>query len=101
MRLKTQNEKSYFHTTCAIQEGSQPMFFAWHKNSVPIKPISNVNYKIETSDMFSTLTIKSIARSDAGNYTCSVSNAFGTASQSVVLAVKGKVKSTVFCVILF
>ncbi|CAG2165379.1 unnamed protein product [Oppiella nova] len=49
---------------------------------------SNPNYKVETSDELSILSIASVFRSDSANYSCFVSNTYGTDSQTVVLNVK-------------
>ena len=84
-----QNVNSYFQILCSVKEGSHPFFFNWNRNGQILKSGPDVSFKIETSDMFSTLSIKSIVRLDAGNYTCKVTNSIGSSSQSVVLTVKG------------
>ena len=74
---------------CTIEEGSQPIFFEWFKNSVPMKPIPEVNYKIDNFESFSTLIIKNIERSDSANYSCFAKNSFGSDSHNVVLNING------------
>ena len=59
------------------------------KMNNPLKSGPDVVYKIENSEIFSTLTIKKITRKDSGNYTCSVKNIAGSDSQNVMLTVKG------------
>jgi len=87
---RNQTEGSYFQLFCTIQEGSLPLFFEWSKNGKSLKASPDVNYKIESSDRFSTFTIAKIDRNDSGNYTCIVRNAFGSDSQSVLLSIKGR-----------
>ena len=87
---RNQNEGSYFQVFCTVEEGTPPLFYEWAKNGKIIKSSPDVNYKIENSDMFSTLSIKKLSRSDTGNYTCSVKNSFGSDSKSFVLSIKGK-----------
>ncbi len=86
---QTQTEGTKFRILCSIQKGSTPLFFQWSKNNQILISRPEVNYKIETSDELSILSIASVHRSDSGNYSCFVRNAFGTDSQSVVLNVKG------------
>ena len=89
---QTQGEGSFFQQLCSVQRGSEPLFFNWHKNGELLKPGPKVNYKIENSKRFSTLTIEKIERKDSANYSCSVSNGFGSDSQNVLLTVEGKVE---------
>ena len=48
-----------------------------------------MNYKIEISDVSSTLKINKIDLNDVGNYTCVAKNTFGSDSQTVFLNIKG------------
>ena len=91
LNSRTQDENSMFSMVCSVQKGSQPMFFEWHRNGQSLKSVPDVNYKIDFSDMFTMLTIKSISASDAANYTCIVKNGLGSDMQSVILTVKGKI----------
>ena len=75
----------YFKQCVSIEEGSFPIFFEWFKNSKPLKPNPDVNYKIENSEMLSTLKIIKIDLNDVGNYTCIAKNTFGSDSQTIYL----------------
>ena len=86
---RTQAENSVFQISCAIEQGSQPLFFEWSKNGQSIRPAPDVKYVINNQKLLSTLTIENVARSDAGNYSCLVKNAVGSDSQTVLLNVKG------------
>ena len=79
-----------FAITCSILKGSQPFFFEWYRNGQPLRPGPDVTYRIDSSEVLSSLTIKSVNVSDAGNYTCKVNNGGGSDSQNVQLTVKGK-----------
>ncbi|XP_054156620.1 cell adhesion molecule DSCAML1-like isoform X1 [Oppia nitens] len=80
-----QSEGTKFRVLCSIQRGSTPLSFQWLKNR---EQLTNSRYKIETNDDLSILTIDKITKSDSTNYTCVVSNTYGTDSQTVVLDVK-------------
>ena len=86
---KEQSEGSSLNILCSTQEGSTPLFFQWSKNGQTLKSVPNVNYRIENSDSMSVFTIKSLDRSDSGNYTCSVKNSIGSDSQTTLLTIKG------------
>ena len=86
---KSQTVGSLFQMNCNIEEGSHPIFFEWFKNSVPLKPSPEVNYKIENSMLSSTLIIMSIDLRDAANYSCFAKNSFGSDSHNVVLNING------------
>ncbi|RWR98986.1 Down syndrome cell adhesion molecule-like protein 1, partial [Leptotrombidium deliense] len=78
-------------STCSIFEGTGPFYFHWVKNGVPLNMQSST-HKIETSSLVSTLTFEKISREDAGNYSCTVNNAYGEDSKSFVLTVKCQTK---------
>ena len=83
----TNDEGSRFHALCSVEKGSTPLFFQWIKNGEKI--ISNENVKIEMSDSFANIVIANVKRSDSGNYTCNVKNAFGSDTYTVNLVVRG------------
>ena len=87
---RSQTEGSYFHIVCSVEKGSVPLFFEWSKNGQTIKSSPQVNYKIENFEMHSILTIKSIDMKDVANYSCIVSNAFGSHMRSTLLSIKGR-----------
>ena len=89
MKNRIRSEGSYFQILCAVEEGSEPLFFEWFRNGQSIKSGPDVKYRIENSEMSSTFSIKSVERHDAGNYSCLVKNAVGTDSQNMLLNVKG------------
>ena len=86
---RNQKIGSVFQIFCNIEEGSHPIFFEWFKNSVPLKPSPEVNYKIENSRLFSTLSIESIEMSDSANYSCFAKNSFGLDSTHILLNING------------
>ena len=86
---RDQNEGSPFIIMCSTQEGSPPFFFEWAKNGRAIKSHPGVDYKIDNSNIFSTLSIQKLVRSDSANYTCTVKNSVGADTQHFVLTVKG------------
>jgi hypothetical protein len=47
------------------------------------------NFRIDSSAEYSNFIIANIDRTDSGNYSCLVRNAFGSDSQSVRLNVRG------------
>ena len=69
--------------------GSKPVFFQWIKNGITLTNNPESNYKIVTNDDNSQFSIKSLIRSDSGNYSCIARNEFGTDIQSTLLTVKG------------
>lgn len=79
-----------FTTFCSAFVGSKPLIFEWLKNDVVLRE-GSVNYNIQSfDDSNSVLKIPSVAKSDAGNYTCRVSNAYGSDTISTKLSVKSK-----------
>lgn len=61
------------------------------KNGHTLPPDENIRFKGDEED--STLIIKAARVSDAGNYTCSVKNAFGSDSFATQIVIKGKTSS--------
>ncbi|KAL3203380.1 hypothetical protein MRX96_053231, partial [Rhipicephalus microplus] len=72
---------------CSAASGSKPLKFMWIKDDATVH--RGTALRITDSADYSTLTIESLKTSDAGNYTCVVSNSGGTVSHSDVLHVKG------------
>ncbi|KAJ6222590.1 hypothetical protein RDWZM_001135, partial [Blomia tropicalis] len=76
--------------TCSVISGSKPIIFTWMRNDRPISESDGVH--IETNDMFSFLTLKSIKQTDSAHYTCQASNVDGSDSVTIHLMVKVKPK---------
>ena len=92
LNQRTQSEKTIFQFYCSVLSGSQPLFFEWAKNGLSVKPSPDFKYRIENSEILSTLTIDQVSVKDSGNYTCSVKNEHGRDSQNVMLTIKGNSK---------
>ena len=88
LNTKNQSENTYFQIFCTVVKGSDPLLFEWSKNGDNIKT-SEVNYKIDNSKRFSTLSIERLTRKDSANYGCLVSNNYGSDSQTTLLTVEG------------
>ncbi|KAH9380974.1 hypothetical protein HPB48_021080 [Haemaphysalis longicornis] len=72
--------------TCSAASGSKPLAFTWVKDDTTLHRESAL--RITDSSDYSTLSIENLKITDAGNYTCVVSNPEGTVSHSDVLHVK-------------
>ena len=96
--MKTLNEASYFTVSCAIERGSQPLFFQWHKNGHSINKQSNQIQINSLGNKQSILTIEKVTSNDSGNYTCEVKNAFGEDTFTSQLIVRGTNKCIYNCV---
>ncbi|KAK8764859.1 hypothetical protein V5799_032531, partial [Amblyomma americanum] len=72
--------------TCSAASGSKPLQFMWIKDDATLHRGGAL--RITDSADYSTLSIENLKISDAGNYTCVVSNSGGTVSHSDVLRVK-------------
>ncbi|KAL3180817.1 hypothetical protein MRX96_037234 [Rhipicephalus microplus] len=79
--------------TCSAASGTKPLTFMWIKDDATLHRGSAL--RITDSSDYSTLSIENLKTSDAGNYTCVVSNSGGTASHSDVLQVKAAPSWTV------
>ena len=75
--------------TCQASAGSLPLNILWYKDNKEISDSSTV--RIRTIEDFSNLIIESISSSHSGNYSCKISNQFGSDSSSIELKVEGKV----------
>ena len=72
--------------TCAASS-DLPMKFSWQKDGSSIIFSSSIN----TSENMSTLTLRHVSTSDAGSYTCNVSNDAGSVtSNAATLQVTGQ-----------
>ncbi len=80
-----------FRLFCHSSAGTKPLFFHWNKNQQTLANSPESEYKIENNDDYSLFSIKSVDRSDSGNYSCVVRNEFGTDIKSAILYVKGLV----------
>jgi hypothetical protein len=83
---------SFFRLLCQSSAGTKPLFFQWIRNGQTLVNSPESEYRIENNDDYSLFSIKSVDRSDSGNYSCIVRNAFGTDLQSALLTIKGLIK---------
>ena len=74
--------------TCQALSGSLPLTIEWFKNDKEIKELSST--RIRTAEDYSSLVIDSIHSSHSGNYTCKISNAYGSDFYSIELKVEDK-----------
>lgn len=77
---------------CQLLEGSTPLSFRWSKdghqlNSVPTESVGVAI--IEHHEDYSSLVIDPVSGKSSGNYTCLVSNSYGSDTYSNVLIVEG------------
>lgn len=75
--------------TCVVSSGAGPFQFVWTHGGKPIASTPKRHVKTVLENV-AALTIEAISAEDLGNYTCTVSNAAGSASYSAVLFVQGK-----------
>jgi hypothetical protein len=90
---RVQPEGSPYLLVCHTIAGTKPVFFQWNKNGINLSNSPESNFEIEINDdkLYSQFSIKSVRRSDSGNYSCIARNAFGSDIQSTLLIVKGLV----------
>ena len=76
---------------CSVQKGSLPLKFEWQKDGVVLHfDMNHLNHKkIEYGDDYSSLIMPNVLPSDAGNFSCLVSNSFGRDVLTFVLHVSG------------
>ena len=87
MGQKSQSVGTKLKLFCQVEKGSRPLHFTWQKNGHELH-ISGLG-SIDSSEEDSLLVIEHLQAQDSANYTCSVSNAFGTVHQTTVVIVKG------------
>lgn len=93
-KIQPFNLASYFMTgekvtlLCATKSGTPPFSFTWLKNSKRIAEDPSI--EIHQMKDYSSLVITSLTTSSRGNYTCQVSNGYGTDSYTEFLNVVGK-----------
>ncbi len=87
--FKAQNIGSKLKLHCQAQEGSRPLRFTWQKNDRKIEEDSGRARIDSSEEEESLLVIEHLQASDGANYTCSLSNSFGSVHQTTVVIVKG------------
>lgn len=83
-----------FFWFCSVVSGKTPISFEWRKNS-ELLIVKSGKYKIQNQEKHSLLSIPKIELSEAGLYTCSASNQFGSDNYSIKVIVKGRRNSLV------
>ncbi|XP_037555304.2 titin [Dermacentor silvarum] len=73
--------------TCVVSSGAGPFRLAWTHDAKQVDSSHRRHVKI-FSENVAALTIEAIAAEDVGNYTCTVSNAAGSASYTAALRVE-------------
>ena len=87
-----QNIGKKFIVVCYIEQGTKPFIFEWYKNGDVLTSNSHTRITenaITTDEDVSSLTIDQVKFSDSSNYSCKVTNKFGSDSQFTTLLVKG------------
>lgn len=73
---------------CIISSGDMPVSFAWLLNGKRLSEFKDISIT-SMGKKISALTVDSISREHAGNYTCVTKNNAGTSSFTAALNVKG------------
>ena len=88
-KQRSQLAGSKFSQFCTTQEGNGPLHYNWTKNG-HLLPVTGATHQITSAKDSSLLIIDPLALSDAGNYSCTVSNNVGQFDhQTTMLIVKG------------
>ncbi|XP_053205989.1 receptor-type tyrosine-protein phosphatase S-like isoform X6 [Panonychus citri] len=74
--------------TCQALSGTLPLQISWFKDGKEIREEVN-SMRIRTNEDISNLVIDSISSSHSGNYTCKISNRFGSDFGSIELKLEG------------
>ena len=77
---------------CNCLRGSRPFHFSWNFKGSPIdfNIKSPSRYSIDTKTSFSQFSLHDLSVADSGNYSCVVTNDFGTSVEYSVLEVNSK-----------
>ena len=81
-----QKVRTKLKLVCVTQEGSKPFRFEWFRDGLSLH---KDQFKIDDYDEESHFTIPKLTLSDSANYSCLVSNQFGTDKQWTLLSVQG------------
>lgn len=73
--------------TCTIRSGDTPIQFKWKKDGQDI--VESANIETQSVKDSSLLFIKSVSSKNSGNYTCIVTNTFGSDKFTALLTVTG------------
>nr|XP_050031654.1 myopalladin-like [Dermacentor andersoni] len=76
---------------CLVISGTGPYQFRWQHNGLPIVNSASKYARTKSEDL-ATVVIENVGAEDVGNYTCSVSNAFGTDSYTAPLDIEGETR---------
>ncbi|KAL3203377.1 hypothetical protein MRX96_053228, partial [Rhipicephalus microplus] len=74
-------------TLCALVAGDQDVKFRWFKENVEING-AVANVKVKNDKKVSVLTVEPATLQNAGNYTCTAENNYGTDAKSATLVVE-------------
>lgn len=75
--------------TCMVQEGDQPVQFAWSQNGRPLD--ARLGVLTSQLDAFtSILVVEKASSAHSGNYTCTATNAADATSSTATLTVSGE-----------
>ncbi len=84
---------------CQLLEGITPLSFRWSKDGHQLKSVGSesMEYSIEDHEDYSSLVIDPVSGRNSGNYSCLVSNSYGSDTYSSVLIVQGISHSPPYC----
>lgn len=84
---------------CTAISGTPPMEFKWLKNGITIKP--NQQFSIRIHADYSVLFIENVDLTTSANYTCELTNQYGSDRYTALLEVKGTIFLYFFILLIF